>query len=257
MSELSAKYKVRAQYGSVGDAYVRSVGHATGSDLQRMVEVSDPKPTDRMLDLATGGGHVARVFAPLVAEVVASDLTPEIIEHAGAYLAGLGLANVSTAIVDAEEIPFEDGSFDIVTCRIAPHHFPNPGRFVEEASRVLRPGGRFVLVDSTVPDGEVGAFYNRYEKLRDPSHVASLTVEAWIALIERAGMRLDLAETFTKRHDFEDWTTRSRMSDGERAALERMMLGASEEIREQFRAEVVEGRLVGFTDAKTLFVAMR
>jgi ubiquinone/menaquinone biosynthesis C-methylase UbiE len=159
--------------------------------------------------------------------------------------------------VDAEEIPFEDGSFDIVTCRIAPHHFPNPGRFVEEASRVLRPGGRFVLVDSTVPDGEVGAFYNRYEKLRDPSHVASLTVEAWIALIERAGMRLDLAETFTKRHDFEDWTTRSRMSDGERAALERMMLGASEEIREQFRAEVVEGRLVGFTDAKTLFVAMR
>jgi len=252
-----AKDRVRAQYGSVGDAYVRSVGHATGSDLQRMVELAAPRPTDRLLDLATGGGHVARTFAPHVAEVVATDLTPEIIDHAAAYLAGLGLANVTTALADAENIPFPDASFDLVTCRIAPHHFPHPDRFVQESARVLRPGGRFVLVDSTVPDGEAGAFFNRYEVLRDPSHVRSLTLAEWVSLIEAAGLALHTVESFTKRHDFEDWTSRSRMQPESRARLEQMMLGAALEIRERFAAEIEDGRLVGFSDTKTLFVALR
>jgi ubiquinone/menaquinone biosynthesis C-methylase UbiE len=250
-----AKERVRAQYGAVGDAYVTSSGHATGSDLQRMVDLAQPHPTDRLLDLATGGGHVARTFAPLVAEVVASDLTPEILGHAARAFAAQGLANVTTALVDAEEIPFDDASFDLVTCRIAPHHFPNPDRFVAEAARVLRTGGRFVLVDSTVPDAEAGAFYNRFEILRDPSHVRSLTVEEWLALIADAALALTSAESFTKRHDFEDWTSRSRMTAEARANLERMMLDADDAIRNQFAAEVVADRLVGFTDTKTLFVA--
>jgi SAM-dependent methyltransferase len=223
-----------------------------------MVELANPLPTDRLLDLATGGGHVARTFAPLVASVVASDLTPEILGHAGRYLADQGLANVETAIVDAEAIPFPDATFDLVTCRIAPHHFPNPDRFVAESARVLRPGGRFVLVDSTVPEGKIGDFYNRFELLRDPSHVRSLTVEEWLALlIGAAGLRVDAVESFTKRHDFADWTGRSGMTGDDRARLERMMLDAGDDIRDQFKVEIEDGRLAGFTDTKTLFVAVR
>lgn len=251
----AAKDRVRAQYGSVGDAYVKSVGHATGSDLQRMIEVARPQDTERMLDLATGGGHVARVFAPHVAEVVASDLTPEILTHAAASFAEQGLANITTALVDAEEIPFPDASFDLVTCRIAPHHFPHPDRFVRDAARVLAPGGRFVLIDSTVPEGESGAFYNRFELLRDPSHVRSLTIAEWESHITAAGLDLDLSETFHKRHDFADWTSRSRMTDQDRVTLERMMLDADSAIREEHRAEITDGRLIAFQDTKTLFLA--
>ena len=250
-----AKDRVRAQYGSVGDAYVKSVGHATGSDLQRMIEVAQPQPTDRMLDLATGGGHVARVFAPHVATVVASDLTPEILSHAAASFAEQGLTNVSTALVDAEDIPFPDATFDLVTCRIAPHHFPNPERFVQEAARVLAPRGRFVLIDSTVPEGRSGDFYNRFETLRDPSHLRSLSITEWQRLILGAGLELELTETFHKRHDFADWTARSRMSAEDRATLERMMLDADPAIRDEHQAEVVDGRLVAFQDTKTLFLA--
>jgi len=252
-----AKDRVRQQYGSVGDAYVKSVGHATGSDLQRMIDLARPQPHERLLDLATGGGHVARVFAPLVADVVASDLTPQILEHAGTYLHGLGLANVSTAIVDAEAIPYPDASFDLVTCRIAPHHFPDPAAFVRESARVLRSGGRFVLVDSTVPDGDAGVFFNRFETLRDPSHVRSLTVDEWQGLIAASGLDLIHAETFHKRHDFADWTGRSRMSENDRAGLERMMLDADDATRVLFQAEIVDGRLVAFQDTKTLFVALK
>ncbi len=256
-STTAAKDRVRAQYGSVGDAYVKSVGHATGADLQRMVELARWQMDDRLLDLATGGGHVARVFAPLVADVVASDLTPEILGHAERSFADAGLKNVTTAVVDAEEIPFAEGSFDVVTCRIAPHHFPNPGRFVAESARVLRSGGRFVLVDSTVPEGEAGEFFNRFELLRDPSHVRSLTSGEWQALIAAAGLAMTHAESFTKRHDFEDWTSRSRVSAEDRSTLERMMLDADEDIRMRFAAEITGGELVGFSDTKTLFVGRK
>lgn len=255
-----ARQRVREQYGSVGDAYVRSVGHATGSDLERMVELAKPRPTDVLLDIATGGGHVARVFAPLVASVVASDLTPEILAHAETYLTGLSLTNVRYEIVDAEAIPYGDGTFDLVTCRIAPHHFPNPGKFVTEVARVLKPGRRFVLVDSTVPDGEAGAFFNRFEKLRDPSHVESLTLSAWQELLREQELTLVAIESFTKRHDFEDWTSRSRVTPGTRAELERMLLDADPALHNVFDVRLSPDdshTVLGFSDTKTLFVATK
>lgn len=253
----NAKDKVREQYGSVGDAYVRSIGHATGNDLARMLEVAAPTGSERMLDIATGGGHVARTLAPHVAEVVASDLTPEILRHAATAFAEWGLANIDTAEADAENLPFDDASFDIVTCRIAPHHFPNPAAFVNEAARVLVPGGQFLLVDSTVPAGEDGEFFNRFEAIRDHSHVRSLSIEEWTALISSAGLELRLTETFSKRHDFEDWVARSNTSNADRALLIEMMMTADTRTQEVFQAEIDADQLVGFSDTKTLFHAIK
>ena len=79
---------MRQQYGSVGDAYIVSKTHASGDDLARLVEAMEPKPDDRLLDIATGGGHVAKAFAPAVALVVASDLTPEMLAGAERFLPG-------------------------------------------------------------------------------------------------------------------------------------------------------------------------
>jgi ubiquinone/menaquinone biosynthesis C-methylase UbiE len=257
-SELDdAKARVRAQYGSVGDAYVKSAGHATGKDLARMVEVARPLPTERLLDIATGGGHVARTFSPYVGQIVASDLTPEILHHAGVAFAEQGLVNIETRIADAESLPFDDGSFEIVTCRIAPHHFPHPDRFVSEVARVLTPGGRFILIDSTVPDGDAGVFVNRIEKLRDPSHVRSLTIGEWQALLAANGFDVATVETFPKRHDFEEWTSRSRMAADDREELANILLNAPEATREALRVEIADGRLIAFSDTKTLFATTR
>ncbi len=253
----SAKERVREQYGSVGDAYVRSVGHATGSDLGRMLELASPKGTEQLLDIATGGGHVARTFAPHVARVIASDLTPEILKHASDSFAESGLANIETAGADAEDLPFDDANFDIVTCRIAPHHFPNPAKFVDEVARVLKPGGQFLLVDSTVPEGEDGEFFNQFEEIRDHSHVRSLKIEEWAELIAEAGLTLNLAETFTKRHDFEDWVVRSNTSNDDRAKLIEMMLTATSDRRAMFQVETENDMVLRFTDSKTLFHATK
>lgn len=252
-----AKNRVRDQYGSVGDAYVRSVGHAAGNDLARMLAVTNPHGDEILLDIATGGGHVVRTFAPHVGRCIASDLTPQILEHAAAAFAEWGITNVSTAEADAEDLPFMDAQFDIVTCRIAPHHFPNPAAFVQEVARVLKPGGQLLLVDSTVPAGEEGEFFNRFEAIRDHSHVRSLTIEEWSELIQDHGLNLLLTETFTKRHDFEDWVARSNTSDADRVELEQMMMTASDERKDLFSVEIEGNSLRSFTDTKTLFHAKK
>lgn len=254
-----AQDRVRSQYGKVGDAYVKSRGHASGNDLDRMLALAGPQPTDTLLDIATGGGHVARVLGPHVGRVIASDLTPQMLDHAIPYLREQGLTNVESLVADAQDLPLEDGSVDIVTCRIAPHHFPAPAAFVAEVARVLRPGGRFLLVDSTVPDGPVGEFFNAYEAVRDPSHVRSLTEAEWIDLLERNGFRIDAIEPFRKRHEFEEWTTRMQVSEEGCERLRQMMRDAGEAAHAAF--EVVfdpnTGAVASWVDTKTLFAAVK
>jgi ubiquinone/menaquinone biosynthesis C-methylase UbiE len=254
-----AQDRVRAQYGKVGDAYVRSAGHASGNDLDRMLALAAPQPTDTLLDIATGGGHVARVLGPHAGRVIASDLTPEMLDHAIPYLREQGLPDVERLVADAQDLPLDDASVDIVTCRIAPHHFPDPAAFVAEAARVLRPGGRFLLVDSTVPEGVVGGFFNRYETVRDPSHVRSLTVEEWVGLLERSGFRIEAVEPFRKRHEFEEWTSRMRVSEGDRERLRAMMRDAGADVHAAFEVafDPETGAVESWVDTKTLFAAVR
>ncbi len=255
MSE--AKNRVRAQYGAVGDAYLKSAGHATGDDLARMVELAAPSGSERVLDIATGGGHVARAFAPHVASVIASDLTPEILTHASRAFSEWNLPNVTTEIADAEQLPFDDVSFDIVACRIAPHHFPDPAAFVAEVARVLAPQGTFVLVDSTVPEGDDGAWFNEIEAIRDSSHVRSLTVAEWVSLLTAHGMKVVHHEDLRKRHDFADWVQGSRTSTEDIACIEEKLLSAPETTQREYDIVCDQGRVVSFTDTKTLFVAYR
>lgn len=195
---------VRQQFGANAANYATSVVHAKGASLGRLVELMNPDPSWRLLDIATAAGHTAFAFAPHVAEVVASDLVGEMLDVARGQAEERSLTNVSFEAADAEALPFADASFDAVTCRIAPHHFASPERFVAEAARVLRPGGVFGLVDNMVND-EASDFVNDWERKRDPSHVLALSVEQWAAHIEASGLTMRSAETLAKRMGFEAW----------------------------------------------------
>lgn len=256
-SSDDAKERVRVQYAGSGNAYVESPGHASGNDLARMIQLAGAGPDDVALDIATGGGHVAKALAPLCKGVVASDLTKEMLETAETFIVGAGISNVRFAQADAEDLPFADASFDIVTCRIAPHHFPNPARFVRESARVLKPGGRFVLIDSTVPAGEIGARYNEFEKLRDPSHVRTLPVSEWHDLIASAGLNLVDTEHFRKRHPFRAWTERARVPADDIPTLARLLLDGGPEMTALVEVERDGDELLAFTDQKSLFLATK
>src|SRR5262249_7155193 len=139
---------VQKQFGSNAAAYATSGVHAYGESLARLVELTAPAWDWRVIDVATGAGHTAFAFSPHVAHVIASDITLEMLEQAARLAGERGLKNVETVVAPAESLPFDDASFDLVTCRLAAHHFPDPGRFVSEAYRVLKPSGSFGLVDN-------------------------------------------------------------------------------------------------------------
>jgi ubiquinone/menaquinone biosynthesis C-methylase UbiE len=212
-----SKELVQQQFGANAAAYLTSTVHANGASLARLVELVGPKQDWTALDVATGAGHTAAQFAPHVARVVASDLTPEMLNQAKKLAAAKGLANMETAIADAEALPFPDASFDLVTCRIAPHHFPSIAAFLAETFRVLKPGGTFALVDNVSPDGETtpgftaaelrdaGIAYNAFEKVRDPSHGRALATAEWLELMAEVGLELVHREHAAKAMDFQSW----------------------------------------------------
>jgi SAM-dependent methyltransferase len=259
MEDMTIKNLVQSQFGATAQSYVTSPIHAHGDDLKLLVDLARLSGDERVLDVATGGGHTALAFARAAGEVVASDLTPRMLAAAEAFIREQGAANVRFERADAESMPFDSASFDVVTVRIAPHHFPNPWRFVQEVARVLRPGGQFLLDDNMAPeDAELDAFLNHAERWRDPSHVRNYTVGEWRGWIERAGMRVEHVEPLrAKRYDFEDWTARMRMADTERDALEAWLLAAPARCREFFDVVVADGRVRSLCGTYGIIVARR
>ena len=150
----AVKELAQQQFAGSAERFVESKLHREGDDLSRLVALAELRGDERVLDIATGGGHTALAFSRRAREVTASDLTPRMLEVAAAFLREQGAHNVRTARADAEALPFADGSFEVVTARIAPHHFPRPERFVREAARVLVPGGRFLLDDNMAPEDD-------------------------------------------------------------------------------------------------------
>lgn len=196
---MSEDVKSRAQerFGPRAQNYVRSASHASGDDLERLVALAQPAADWLALDVAAGGGHTALKFAPHVARVVASDLTPPMLEAARSFIRQKGADNVIFSAGDAEMLPFKAETFDLVTCRIAPHHFPDCFRFVQECARVLKPGGRLLVEDQLVPDDERAARYlDAFERLRDPSHHRVYAEYEWRGLLLDAGFIVEQVEQF-------------------------------------------------------------
>ncbi|HEV2237467.1 MAG TPA: methyltransferase domain-containing protein [Ktedonobacterales bacterium] len=254
----AAKDRVRAQFAHTAAAYVTSQGHAAGSDLARLVELVAPRATDVALDVSTGGGHTALALAPHVARVTASDLTPTMLAAARAFLTAQGVTNADYVVADAERLPFLTATFDLVTVRIAPHHYSDVRAAAAEMARVLRPGGRFVLVDTVAPeDPALDAFMNAIEWRRDPTHVSNYTETEWRAMVAEAGLVVTHAEHIPKPIQFADWVERSRMEDADREALERDMLAASPAARDHFAITIADGRVVSWRSDALILRAER
>ena len=174
-----SKTLVQEQFGATAKHYLTSKPHALGKSLERLVELTAPKPDWQVLDVATGAGHTAYAFAPHVARVWATDITDEMLTLVREEAAKRGFANLRVAYAKAEALPFEDGTLDLVTSRIAPHHFDSIAAFLDEARRVLKPSGSLAVVDNVVPDGTVGDYINAFERFRDPSHIRAWSMDEW------------------------------------------------------------------------------
>jgi ubiquinone/menaquinone biosynthesis C-methylase UbiE len=203
-----SKSLVQEQFGATARDYLTSRPHAQGKSLDRLVELAQPKPDWHALDVATGAGHTAYAFAPHVARVWATDITEEMLGLVREQADKRKLANLRVAYAKAEALPFEDGAFDLVTSRIAPHHFDSIARFLDETRRVLKPGGTLALVDNVVPEGSVGDYVNAFERFRDPSHIRAWTMPEWRDALREHGLAVAHEEQMGKTMEFSSWASR-------------------------------------------------
>ena len=172
------------------EAYRNAPEQREGADLDRIVEWAAGART--ALDVATGGGHVARRLREAGLEVVSADPAP-------------GMR--PDVICPAEHLPFADSSFDLVVTRIAPHHFEDIALAVAEMARVAR--DQLIVEDTLYVSGAV----EEAERLRDPTHVSSYSEHEWRSFLEAAGLTIEAVETYEKRHPLEQWLARTDTSE--------------------------------------------
>jgi len=192
-------------------AYRDSATHATGDDLDLVVAWCEPGPGVTVLDVATGGGHVARRLREAGAQVVTVDAAP-------------GME--PDVIAPADHLPFAGSSFDAVSCRIAAHHFPDVLAAVREMARVAR--HRVVICDNTFTSESA----EEADRLRDPSHVRNYGVPEWHSFFELAGLEVAREASMVRNTDFEGWLARTETPVTDR-----------QRVRELLDSRIHDGRL--------------
>jgi SAM-dependent methyltransferase len=169
------------------DAFRESPTHREGPDLDLLVEWCEPGPNVKVLDVATGGGHVARRLREQGCTVVTVDPAP-------------GMK--ADVVAPADHLPFADGSFDVVTCRIAAHHFPDIAAAVKEMARV---SNRLLVIEDNVFRGER---VEEAERLRDPTHVRCYSEDEWKDVVTDVGFEVEQIEHFDRRQSVDAWLER-------------------------------------------------
>ncbi|RHW33715.1 SAM-dependent methyltransferase [Oceanobacillus profundus] len=243
---MKEKIKVQEIFGKNKEAYVTSSTHAGGTDLELLKEWLELKSDMVALDIATGGGHVTKTISPYVKTVISTDITKEMLENTANYLSDL--TNTHYVIADAENLPFIDNYFDIVTCRIAAHHFPDAGKFIDEVQRVLKPSGKFLFIDNIAPENKhYDAFINALEKMRDDSHIRSRKIPEWKSLLERNKLKL-LKETKRKKTlPYAEWVHRTLDSTDKIEKVSHYLNDAPETIQNYYQFKFnAEGDIQSF-----------
>jgi SAM-dependent methyltransferase len=238
MTDKSLEALVDKQFGAQANAYLTSTVHSQGPDLQALAALVTGKSQARVLDLGCGGGHVSFAVAPHVREVVAYDLSADMLAVVAKGASDRGFKNLATERGVAEQLPFADASFDYVFSRYSAHHWRDLDLGLREAARVLKPGGTAAFVDTVAPASPLfDTFLQTVELLRDPSHVRDYARAEWVATVGRAGLLARAASEHRVRLDIRSWLERMRTPAVQADAIRALEAVMSQGVRQHFAIE--------------------
>jgi ubiquinone/menaquinone biosynthesis C-methylase UbiE len=246
-----------AQFERQSERYGKSHILADTQDVARALAGLSMPMGGMALDVATGGGHTALFLARQGWKVTAGDISQRMLDNAQRLCAEAGFVIV-TRLFPAEAMPFAEASFDLVTSRIAPHHFSSPDKFVREAARILKAGGHLLVIDGSVPDDdpETEDWLHRVEKWHDPSHNRLLSRKTWEALASGAGLQVVRSELHPfKQPDVQWWFDTSATSPESREKVLEAVRLASAQVRGALRLEHEDGKVIWWWPRLTLLAS--
>lgn len=232
---------VAAQFGATANAYLTSAVHAQGADLEQLKQaLAHLKPVahSRVLDLGCGAGHASFAAATMANEVVAYDLSADMLEVVAGAARDRGLANVRTQQGVAETLPFDDASFCAVISRMSAHHWRDVPAALREIRRVVKPNGKVVLIDIVgAEDPLCDTWLQSVELLRDPSHIRDYTPGGWARMFEAAGFTVEVTPIWRIEIEFASWVARMRTPEVAVAAIRHLWQKAPAEVRDHYRVQ--------------------
>lgn len=232
-------------FGPRAGAYAISPVHVRDDSLdiiQRMASQFATRRCQWAADLGTGAGFTAFAMADYAHRVVATDPTRPMLEQARRLGRERGLTNLALTRNVAEALPFADSSLELVTSRVAGHHFADLDRAFDEVRRVLKVGGVLLMADSVAPeDDAVAHWMNDVELRRDFSHVKNRQVSELVAMLAARGMELKQQEITRVNLQFNDWVARTATAPPQVSTLRQDFLAASSAIKEAFQIVPVNG----------------
>jgi SAM-dependent methyltransferase len=260
MANQAAEHKnlIREEFTRQADAFAASPTIKNPDRIALLVDAVNPGPTTRVLELATGPGHIALAFAPRCREVVGIDLTEAPLKIAERMRAERGITNARFIQGDVEgRLPFEDGEFGAAVCRFSFHHFQNPAAVAREMARVCRVGGRVVVEDIGASEHpERAAYHNHFEVLRDTSHTRFIPLSELIAMIATAGLEISSVRTDDIANPVERWLSVAYTPEDKAAEVRALI---ERDIREDLSgtdARRINGELY-FTHRSAIIVARK
>ncbi len=215
--QMSKKHKeaVQKQFTRTAEAFSTFAIRDTPEVLKEKVDFAKPQSTDVVLDIACGPGAFVLALAPRVKLARGVDLTPEMLRRARTYQAEKQISNAAFVRGDAEQLPFADGAFDLVSCQCSFHHMPKPQMVLREMVRVAKPEGRLLIIDPLAPESDSKfEIYNRIEQVRDPSHTLTLRLTEFLSLFEEAGLEMLRQSLRRRSRSFDNWMLRGGHAPG-------------------------------------------
>lgn len=229
---------VTLQFGATARAYLESVTHATGDDLELLAQEIAAVPHAAVLDLGCGAGHASFAVPPHAASVIAFDLTAQMLAVVENEASARGFSNIETVRGMAEALPFPDAHFDCVISRYSAHHWHDVSRALREVRRVLKSDGTALLIDTA--GGEtplLDTHLQAIEILRDPSHIRDYSAQEWLALFREAGFTATLRKQWPVPIEFSAWIERMRTPPERVAAIHAVWSAAPDEVRTFFEVQ--------------------
>lgn len=250
---MGIRENAKKQFGKQAEAYAKGNIFVDIVHLSEVIKRSNVRKNHRVLDIATGAGFLALEFAKNVDIVMGCDLTRNMLLKAREKEKTSGLTNTGFLLSDVESLPFPDKSFDIVSCRFAFHHFPNPEKALLEMKRVSRK--RIVIVDGvSSEDRNKSLLHNNIEKMRDPSHVKIYALSEIMAMMENIGANVADLTHWNIPQDFEEWMERAGVEKKKKDEIEGVMMGSINGDTTGLGVKLEDGRL-GFTYDTVILIA--
>lgn len=236
--------RIQHQFTRTADVYARMRQTTDERGLDALVALCEPDPSAHALDVACGPGFLTLALARSCGEATGLDATDAFLDLARSEAERRGQRNVRFQQGNAEELPFGDDSFDLVTCRAAFHHFPRPGHVLAEMARVAAPRGRLLLADllgSEKP--EQAELHDRIERLCDPTHERALPASEFGRLIPEAGLEIARQIRSSLDYDLEEWIAHGAPAEAARGEIVSLMESSLDGDRAGLNVRRKSGRL--------------